>query len=73
MAIDIYLLNAIQLTDHSAFGHVSTIRLPDMSVNRIPTIELNCKNANQIPRQDSFIVSDLTTGDCTTQIAINYQ
>ena len=47
-----------------------TIRLPDMSVNQMPTVELNCKNDNQTLRQDSFIVSDLATDDCSTQIAI---
>ena len=30
----------IQLTNHLANGHVLTIRLPDMSGNRMPTVDL---------------------------------
>ena len=32
------MVRTIQLTNHSAIKHVSTIWLPDMSVNRIPTV-----------------------------------
>ena len=35
-------LNAIQLMDQLAIIHISTIRLPDMSGNRMPTVELSC-------------------------------